>query len=194
VFFHASEYFDPAKIIDGGKVRLRLPAMDDFAQWAAVRGASREFLSPWEPTWPPDDLTRGAFRYRVKRYHRDMRADASYAFFIFTGSEARLAGGLTLSNVRRGVAQAASLGYWIGAEFARQGLMTAAVAAIVPFAFATLKLYRIEAACLPSNAASLALLRRAGFSKEGYARNYLKINGRWQDHVLFAIIADDLGG
>jgi len=64
----------------------------------------------------------------------------------------------------------------------------------VPFAFATLKLYRIEAACLPSNAASLALLRRAGFSKEGYARNYLKINGRWQDHVLFAIIADDLRG
>jgi ribosomal-protein-alanine N-acetyltransferase len=194
VFFRAWEYFDPAKSIDAGPVTLRLPVMDDHAQWAAVRGASRDFLRPWEPTWPSDDLTRAAFRYRVKRYYRDMREDAGYAFFVFTASDQRLAGGLTLSHVRRGVAQTASLGYWISADLARQGLMTAAVEAIVPFAFRVLRLHRLEAACLPTNAASLALLRRSGFTEEGYARDYLKINGRWQDHVLFAIIADEPRG
>ncbi len=194
MFFRAWEYFNPAKSINAGAVSMRLPVMDDYPQWVALRGASRDFLRPWEPTWPADDLTRAAFRYRVKRYYRDMREDTGYAFFIFTAGERRLAGGLTLSNVRRGVAQTASLGYWIGKDFARQGLMTAAVGAIVPFAFEVLKLHRIEAACLPTNAPSLALLRRSGFSEEGFARGYLKINGRWQDHVLFAIIAEDMRG
>jgi len=194
VFFRHWDYFDPGHSIDAGAVTLRLPVMDDYAQWAAVRGASRDFLRPWEPTWPADDLTRASFRYRIKRYLRDMREDSGYAFFIFQASDRRLVGGLTLSNVRRGVAQTASLGYWIGKDFARKGLMSAAVGAIVPFAFNVLKLQRIEAACLPTNTASLALLRRSGFTEEGHARNYLKINGRWQDHVLFAIIADDLRG
>jgi ribosomal-protein-alanine N-acetyltransferase len=194
VFFRTSPYFDPATTIDGGVVMLRLPVMDDYEQWSAVRLASRDFLRPWEPLWPPDDLTRGSFRYRVKRYLRDVRDDSSYAYFIFTADDQRLAGGLTLSNVRRGVAQTASLGYWVGQDFARKGLMTAAVQAILPVAFKILKLHRLEAACLPSNSASLALLRRTGFAEEGYAREYLKINGRWQDHVLFAIIADDARG
>ena len=191
VFFRASEYFDPAMVIDGGVVILRLPEAGDYPAWAALRHASRDFLTPWEPTWPHDDLTRAAFRYRIKRYHRDLREDDSYAFFIIRSRDQRLAGGLTLSNVRRGVAQSASLGYWIGKDFARQGLMTAAVRAVIPFAFDTLKLHRLEAACLPSNAASLALLEHTGFAEEGFARSYLKINGRWQDHVLFAIVADD---
>lgn len=194
MFFRHWDYFDPGHNIDAGVVALRLPVMDDYAQWAAVRGASRDFLRPWEPTWPADDLTRGSFRYRVKRYLRDMREDSGYAFFIFRADDRRLVGGLTLSNVRRGVAQTASLGYWIGKDFARKGLMSAAVGAVVPFAFDILKLQRIEAACLPTNAASLALLKRSGFTEEGYARSYLRINGRWQDHVLFAIIADDLRG
>lgn len=191
VFFRASEYFDPTMAVDGGAVLLRLPEASDYPAWAALREESRDFLVPWEPTWPHDDLTRAAFRYRIKRYHRDMREDDGYAFFIFRSRDRRLAGGLTLSNVRRGVAQSASLGYWIGRPFARQGLMTAAVRAVIPFALDTLKLHRLEAACLPTNAASLALLRRTGFSEEGFARSYLRINGRWQDHVLFAIVSDD---
>ncbi len=194
MFFRHWDYFDPGHSIDAGLVALRLPVMDDYAQWAAVRGASRDFLRPWEPTWSADDLARASFRYRAKRYLRDMREDSGYAFFIFRADDRRLVGGLSLSNVRRGVAQTASLGYWIGKDFARQGLMTAAVGAVVPFAFDVLKLQRIEAACLPTNTASLALLKRSGFTEEGYARGYLKINGRWQDHVLFAIIAGDLSG
>src|SRR5262249_56237230 len=114
---------------------------------------------PWESTWPSDDLTRASFRRRIKRYSEDQRGDLAYPFFIFRRSDHALVGGLTLANIRRGCAQAGSLGYWMGAVFARQGHMTAAVSALVPFAFATLRLHRIEAACIPSNAASIRLLR-----------------------------------
>jgi ribosomal-protein-alanine N-acetyltransferase len=165
--------------------------MSDFEAWAELRQHSRHFLTPWEPTWPRDDLTRSAFRSRVKRYTRDMREDTAYAFFLFKTDGGDLAGGVTLSNLRRGAAQTASLGYWIGLPFARQGLMTAAVRAVIPFGFDVLKLHRIEAACLPSNEPSLRLLRGAGFTEEGYARGFLKINGAWQDHVLFAILSSD---
>jgi ribosomal-protein-alanine N-acetyltransferase len=100
-------------------------------------------------------------------------------------------GGLTLANIRRGCAQAGSLGYWMGAPYARRGYMTAAVAAIIPFAFATLKLHRIEAACIPGNIASIRLLEKTGFQREGFARQYLCIDGVWQDHLLFARIREE---
>jgi ribosomal-protein-alanine N-acetyltransferase len=100
-------------------------------------------------------------------------------------------GGVTLNNVRRGVIQAGSLGYWIGAPFARRGFMTAALAALIPYAHGALRLKRIEAACLPHNAASMRLLQKLGFAREGYARQYLCIAGEWQDHVLFARLAGD---
>ena len=127
-----------------------------------------------------------AFRRRLRRYAEDQRADQSYAFFLFRKSDDALIGGLTLANIRRGVAQAGSLGYWIGEPFARRGLMSGAVQALVPFAFGSLRLHRLEAACIPSNAASIRLLEKAGFVREGYAREYLCINGLWQDHLLFA--------
>jgi ribosomal-protein-alanine N-acetyltransferase len=94
--------------------------------------------------------------------------------------------------VRRGVAQAGSLGYWIGEPFARQGLMTAAVNALIPFAFGTLRLHRLEAACIPNNTASVRLLEKTGFKREGFAREYLCINGVWQDHVLYALLRGDV--
>ena len=123
---------------------------------------------------------------RSSSISRDIDDDMAYPFFIFSGDEKTMLGALTLSNVRRGVAQMATLGYWIGAPFARQGYMTDALQALLPFAFDHLHLHRVEAACLPRNAASIALLRRAGFEQEGLARSYLKINGAWQDHLLFA--------
>jgi [ribosomal protein S5]-alanine N-acetyltransferase len=190
-FLRSVGFFEPEPLIKGGPVVLRPPRMADYESWMRLRRESRDFLVPWEPTWPPDDLTRSAYRCRVKRYQRDMRDDLGYAFFIFTASDGHLAGGLTLSNVRRGAAQTASLGYWIGQPFARHGLMTAAVRVVLPFAFETLRLHRVEAACLASNEPSLRLLRKSGFTEEGFARGYLKINGVWQDHVLFAILADD---
>jgi [ribosomal protein S5]-alanine N-acetyltransferase len=172
--------------IAGGPVTLRVPEVGDYLAWADLRMRSRAFLTPWEPSWPPDDLTRAAFRARIKRYTREIAADHAYPFFIFRADDLALLGGVTLSNLRRGVAQSASLGYWIGAPFARKGYMTASVNALAEFAFASLHLHRVEAACLPSNAASIALLRACGFNQEGLARSYLKITGIWQDHLLFA--------
>jgi ribosomal-protein-alanine N-acetyltransferase len=180
-----------APIIDGNGVFLRMPRMADFEEWSAVRGASREFLAPWEPLWPDDDLTRGAFRRRIRRYERDLHEEAGYAFLVFRKSDRVMLGGATLTNLRRGAAQACSLGYWMAQSHAGKGYMSAAIAALVPFAHSLLRLRRIEAACLLSNAASIKLLEKMKFSREGTARQYLSIAGSWQDHLLYARLSSD---
>ena len=190
-FFRTVTANDVLPAITGAGVTLRLPQSSDYAEWAALRERSRAFLVPWEPTWPADDLTRGAFRRRLRRYTEDVRADLAYAFLIFRSDDNALVGGLTLANIRRGVAQAGSIGYWVGAPFAQQGYMTAAMRALVPFSFGTLRLHRLEAACIPGNTASVRLLEKTGFQREGYARRYLCINGTWQDHLLYARLKDD---
>jgi ribosomal-protein-alanine N-acetyltransferase len=190
-FFRTVSLSEPAPAITGAGVSLRAPQSGDFAEWATLREASRGFLTPWEPIWPADDLTRGAFRRRLKRYSEDQRSDLAYAFLIFRSQDNAMVGGLTLANIRRGVAQAGSVGYWVGAPFARKGYMTAAVRALIPYCFGALRLHRLEAACIPTNAASINLLEKTGFQREGYARGYLCINGIWQDHLLYARVADD---
>jgi [ribosomal protein S5]-alanine N-acetyltransferase len=190
-FFRTVSTPEQAATIEGSCVVLRPPLMADYEEWAALRERSREFLTPWEPTWPADDLTRGAFRRRLRCYIEDQRGDQSYAFFIFCRADGRLVGGLTLANVRRGVAQAGSIGYWTGAPFVRRGYMGAAVRAIAPYSFSVLRLHRVEAACIPTNRASIRLLESCGFRREGYAREYLCINGIWQDHLLYARLKDD---
>ena len=137
-------------MIRGEGVYLRYPRIADYPTGRKLRGESREFLTPWEPVWADDELTRGAFRRRIKRYQKETRLDSAYVFFVFRESDDALMGGCTLSNVRRGVTQCCALGYWIGARFARQGYMTDAVKALIPFVFKTLGLHRIEAACLPT--------------------------------------------
>ncbi len=179
-------------VITGERVYLRYPRVADFLAWARLRGESRSFLAPWEPAWSTDELSKGAFRRRLKRYHRESREDLAYAFFIFRTADNALLGGCTLSNVRRGVTQCCALGYWIGEQFAQQGYMFDAVRALVPFIFRTLGLHRIEAACLPSNEPSRRLLAKAGFRHEGLALRYLQINGEWQDHLLFALLPEDV--
>lgn len=178
-------------VVRGESVYLRYPRIADHALWASVRGESREFLAPWEPAWARDELSKGAFRRRIKRYQKETRLDQAYAFFVFRRDDDALMGGCTLSNVRRGVTQCCALGYWIGERFSRQGYMFDAVRALVPFIFSTLGLHRIEAACLPSNEPSRNLLAKAGFTQEGLGRGYLQINGEWRDHLLFALLADD---
>ena len=189
-FFRTINFADPLPSVVGEGVMLRTPQATDHTEWAALREQSREFLTPWEPSWPADDLSRSAFRRRIRRYTEDLRSDQSYAFLIFRNTDGRLVGGLTLANVRRGVAQAGSLGYWMGLPFVRHGYMTAAVRAIIPFAFGTLRLHRLEAACIPTNIGSIRLLENTGFIREGYAREYLCINGIWQDHLLYGRLKD----
>lgn len=182
---------DAATSIEGRLVNLRTPTAADYGEWAALREESRAFLTPWEPIWPSDDLTRSAYRRRLRRYAEDMRTDQAYAFFAFRSGDNALVGGLTLANVRRGVAQAGSIGYWMGAPFANHGYMTDAVRTLIPFAFGALRLHRLEAACIPTNRPSIRLLERIGFTREGLARQYLCINGIWEDHYLYALLAGD---
>ena len=182
---------DTVTFVRGEGVYLRPPEMRDFEPWAALREKSRAFLTQWEPTWPGDDLTRAAFRRRLRRHEQEIDNDEAYPFLIFREGDNALLGGLTLGQIKRGVAQSATLGYWMGAPYAGMGYMSRAVRAMTGFAFTVLRLHRIEAACLPHNEASVRLLERNGFKREGLARAYLRINGLWQDHVLFALLETD---
>jgi ribosomal-protein-alanine N-acetyltransferase len=185
---------DFGPVIESERIMLRTPQMTDYPAWAELRAASREFLIPWEPLWASDELSRASFRRRVRHYMRDLREDVGYALFVYAQSSGDLVGGLTLCNVRRGVTQSCTLGYWVGAKYSKQGYMTAAVHAVVPFVFDSLELHRLEAACLPTNTASTRLLERTGFKREGLARRYLRINGAWQDHLLYALLDSDPRG
>jgi|SRR5688500_8611160 [ribosomal protein S5]-alanine N-acetyltransferase len=178
-------------IIAGEGVYMRPPNLADYSTWAELRAESRAFLTPWEPTWPADDLTRSAFRRRIRRYQDEIRDDHAYPFFIFRQADQILLGGITLSNVTRGMTQTATLGYWMGERYANRGYMTRAVRALAPFAFGALRLHRLEAACLPHNVASMQLLEKLGFKREGLARGLVCIAGRWQDHIVYALLADD---
>ena len=177
-------------VIRGEGLYLRYPRVADFPIWAKLRAESQEFLTPWEPVWADDELTRGAFRRRIKRYQKETRQDSAYVFFVLRESDNALVGGCTISNVRRGATQCCTLGYWIGAPHARKGYMTSAVRLMCDFAFRHLGLHRVEAACLPHNTASIGLLRKCDFELEGLARGYLKIAGEWRDHLLFARLSD----
>lgn len=177
--------------IYGRGLWLRAPQASDFEAWATLRSASRQHLQPWEPKWAEDELSRSSFRRRLRIYARDISEDHGYPFFVFRARDLALLGGLTLSNVRRGVAQTASVGYWTGVGHTGRGYMTEALRSVVPFAFEHLRLHRLEAACLPHNQASMRVLEKAGFHREGIAHKFLKIDGRWQDHVLYGLTEDD---
>jgi ribosomal-protein-alanine N-acetyltransferase len=190
--FGLTRSVSPEPLLRGEGLYLRPATATDFSSWSRLRAASRAFLEPWEPTWPDDDLTQAAFRRRLRRQDEDIARDEAYAFLIFDQTSDELVGGITLGGVRRGVSQSGTLGYWMGAPHAGKGRMTRAVAAAVEFAFLKLRLHRVEAACIPDNAPSIALLERNRFQREGYARGYLKIDGAWRDHVLFALVESDL--
>ena len=178
--------------IRGDGVLLRAPRAADHTAWSMLREGSRDYLQPWEPAWPDDDMTKAAFRRRLTIYAREMELGNAWPFFVFDPTGQTLFGAVTLSNVRRGVAETGTLGYWMAQQHAGQGHATAAVRRVVLYAFETLKLHRLEAACLPTNFASRRVLEKAGFRLEGQARAYLKINGAWADHLLFGLIEDEV--
>ncbi|EKF19861.1 GNAT family N-acetyltransferase [Nitratireductor pacificus] len=177
--------------LKGERLILRMPTMGDHAAWAALRNESRSFLEPWEPRWAPDELSRAAFRQRLRRYRSEFDQGTGIAFFLFDARSDTLTGGITLSNIRRGVAQTGSIGYWMGQRFAGRGMMLEAVRMVIPFAFETLRLHRLEAACIPDNDRSVGLLEKAGFQREGLLKSYLRINGSWRDHYLYALVAEE---
>jgi [ribosomal protein S5]-alanine N-acetyltransferase len=180
--------------IESERLTLRLPEHADYRQWSALREASASFLIPWEPTWSHDHLTRRNFTGRVHWATREQSQGRGLPLFLFRRADATLVGAITLDNIRRGPAQAGTIGYWIGQPHARQGYMREAIQALVHHAFTQMELSRIEAACLPENAASRAVLEKSGFKYEGVAQSYLQINGRWRNHVLYANLRSDRRG
>ena len=180
--------------IETRRLLLRPPLVRDFEEWASLRRNSRAFLVPWEPSWSRDHLTSRAFRNRVVWADRSIRQGEALPLLLIDRVGGAIVGGITLSNIRRQPAQAGTLGYWIGEEFARNGLMAEALTALRDHAFNILDLSRLEAACLPENLASRKLLERCQFKYEGVAQAYLQINGRWRNHVLYACLRADRRG
>lgn len=176
------------------RLTLRPPQHSDFRDWSDLRAGSAEFLKPWEPAWAEDHLSRRAFTNRVYWASRAIGQGTALPLFLIRREGSHLIGAITLDNIRRGPAQAATLGYWIGSDHTRQGFMREAIAAVVHHAFTAMDLSRIEAACLPENAASRGVLEKTGFKYEGVAQSYLQIAGRWRNHVLFANLRHDRRG
>jgi len=176
------------------RLTLRPPAHSDYRSWTSLRIESRVFLKQWEPTWAEDHLTRKSFTNRVYWANRAIAAGTALPLFLVRRQDHQLLGAITLDNIRRGPAQSGTLGYWIAESFARRGYMAEAIAAVTHHAFTRMDLSRIEAACLPENAASRGLLEKSGFKYEGVAQSYLQIDGRWRTHVLYAALRLDRRG
>ncbi len=180
--------------VETERMTLRLPQHADWRAWAGLREASAAHLTPWEPVWAHDHLSRKAFTNRVYWAMRAESQGTALPLLMFRREDQALLGAITLDNIRRGPVQAGTLGYWIGAPYARHGYMREAIKALVHHAFVILDLSRIEAACLPENAASRGVLEKSGFKYEGVAQSYLQINGRWRNHVLYANLRSDRRG
>ncbi len=168
-----------------------MPAGRDKAEYLKLREASWAWLEPWEPTHPGrDPLDEEAF----DRFYKTSDTEHSRRFLIKLLDGRRpgaILGQVSLNNIVRGAFQSATLGYWIGAEFAGRGYMTEALTLAVEHAFHALKLHRVEANIIPRNAPSLALVKKLGFRYEGTAARYLKIAGSWQDHERWAMTVED---
>ncbi len=180
--------------IETERMTLRPPQHSDYHEWARLREESREFLTPWEPTWAPDHLSRKNFTNRVYWSARSIAQGSAVPLFLIRRNDQALLGALTLDNIRRGPAQAGTTGYWVGQRFARHGYMREALQALVHYAFTELDLSRLEAGCLPENAPSRGVLEKVGYKYEGVAQSYLQINGRWRNHVLYAYLRADRRG
>ena len=181
-------------VLIGRSITLRIPSRNDYQQWANLRAQSRAFLEPWEPRWTKDELDRATWRHRIQRYREDFLEGSALPLFVFENSSGKLLGGITLGNIRHGVAQSGQIGYWIGERYAGRGIMPEALKLLTKHAFDTLRLHRLEAACIPDNHRSIRVLEKAGFQREGLLRSYLRINGVWQDHFIYGLIATDVPG
>ena len=179
------------KKLSGERIYLRPPKRRDALRWQKLRLYSKDFLVPWEPSWDSFSCSRRAYMRFLKNSNYLANMDRAYSFLIFNSTDKDLLGGVNVGNVRRGVAQSANIGYWIGKKYSRKGYMYEALRVLIPSLFVDLRLNRVEATILEENIASQKLLKKLGFKKEGKLRNYLKINGNWRDHVIYGLLQND---
>jgi ribosomal-protein-alanine N-acetyltransferase len=174
-------------VLNGQRVFLRAPSLDDYPEWAFLRQSNQEFLTPYEPQWASDSLEKTAYLRRLQRQKEEVQAGRGLFFLIFDKQTNEMLGGINMNDIRYSIQQCATLGYWLAEAQQGRGLMTDAVEIVIDYAFQTLRLNRLNASCLPDNQRSVNLLNKLGFTEEGYAPRYLKINNQWQDHRLFGL-------
>ena len=174
---------------DSCRVYLRPPVEADEREYVDLLRVSADFHRPWSPTPPPgyDPYGHATFLEYVRSSGPAARRERR---FVCRKSDDRILGAAHLSEIVRGCFQSTYLGYWVGAPFARQGYMGEAMPLVIALAFEELGLLRVEANIRPENEASIRLVKRAGFHKEGHSPRYLKIDGEWRDHERWAILAD----
>lgn len=181
------------RVLDGARVELRPLVESDFAEWQAVRRANRDWLAPWEPTPPssqPDVVEdRVAFAARCSARDRERQMDAGYGFGVLAGG--RLVGEMNLSGVQRGPFQSGHVGYWIDHRYAGREYAPEALVVVLDFAFETLGLHRVQINIIPRNQASRRVVEKLRIRNEGVALRYLEINGRWEDHVRYAVTSEE---
>lgn len=173
----------------GRQVFLRRPTRSDHEEYRELRLASAEFHRPWEPTPPAGSDPLGADSFA--RFVEESETDQRVRTFLCSREDERIVGAMNWNEVVRGPLQSAYLGYWIGAPFARRGYMHEGLRLALRHSFEDLELHRVEANVRPENAASVALVRGAGFRLEGLSPRYLKIAGEWRDHERWAMLVDD---
>jgi [ribosomal protein S5]-alanine N-acetyltransferase len=174
--------------IETERLILRLPEVDDAGEIAAYYRENRDHLQPWSPRWPPDVLREEFWREQVPQRRADHADGTAVALFLFEKRDPRrVVGNLSLTQIVRGAAQRCTIGYGLAARAQGQGFMVEAVRAAVAYAFDDLRLHRVTASYLPRNRRSAHVLQRAGFQIEGYAKDYLRIDGRWEDHIIAAV-------
>jgi [ribosomal protein S5]-alanine N-acetyltransferase len=178
--------------LSSARIRLRTLNEDDYDRWLEVRARCREWLVPWEPRPAGAPLTpedRASFAARCAARERERQMGSGYGFGIFLGD--RLAGEITLSSIQRGPFQNAFVGYWVDQAVAGQGFAPEATVVVLRFAFEELGLHRVEIAIVPRNRASRRVVEKLDLREEGVAVRYLEIDGRWEDHVRYAITAEE---
>jgi [ribosomal protein S5]-alanine N-acetyltransferase len=162
----------------------------DSAVWREVRSRNADWLRPWDATMPPGSSRRaGSYRQVARRLLRLARQGHALPFAIEV--DGRFAGQVTVNNIVRGSAQFASIGYWLGREFAGRGVMPTAVALVVDHCFAEVGLHRIEICIRPENSNSLRVVEKLGIREIGYAPLFLHIDGDWRDHRIFAVTVEE---
>lgn len=182
----------PPVFVETERLALKPVASRDYEAWANLRSYSIEHLRRWEPAWPEDAHSRDDWRRRLFVWNDLKKSGRGYILHIWRKTDKALLGAVSLTNIQFPPISTARLGYWLGAEHTGHGYMREAVQAACNWAHRELEIVRIEAATLPENEPSQAVLENAGFEKEGFARSYLQICGERRDHILYALILDPL--
>jgi len=176
----------------GRRITLRTLRESDYEPWHEVRVRCRAWLVPWEPRpagAPAAAEDRASFAARCALRERERQIGSGYGFGIFLGD--RFVGELTLSSIQRGPFQSGSIGYWVDEAYAGRGLVPEAVVVTLRFAFEMLSLHRVEISIIPRNSASRRVAEKLDLRLEGVSERFLEIDGEWEDHVRYAMTAEE---